>query len=155
MKDVVYNTTVYNRKAGKYTLTAADSDLSYRKSRFTGTEDIVLSSLISLKKGDKENIKQKMSEFAVRRRESQPLDMPSAGSTFKRPKEGYAAALIEQAGLKGYTIGGAQVSEKHSGFIINRGNAKFTDIMAVIEHVQKTVLKQFGIELELEVKILR
>ncbi|MDR2569652.1 MAG: UDP-N-acetylmuramate dehydrogenase [Oscillospiraceae bacterium] len=155
MKDVVVNTTIYNTRAGIHTITAADNAFSYRKSRFSDTDDIVLSSVISLKKGDKEGIKEKMNELGVRRRESQPLDVPSAGSAFKRPKKGYAAAFIEQAGLKGYTVGGAQVSKKHSGFIVNRGDASFADVMAVIKHVQETVVKQFGVELEPEVKILR
>ncbi|MEG2072804.1 MAG: UDP-N-acetylenolpyruvoylglucosamine reductase, partial [Oscillospiraceae bacterium] len=85
---------------------------------------------------------------------SQPLDKPSAGSTFKRPATGYAAALIEQAGLKGFAIGGAQVSEKHAGFVINRGDASFSDVMALMNHISETVFKRFGVELSPEVKII-
>jgi len=154
MKDIIYSTTAYN-KAGEFVLTAADNEFSYRRSRFTDTNDIVLSSVLRLYSGDKENIKKKMDDLYTRRRESQPLDLPSGGSTFKRPKEGYAAALIEQAGLKGFTIGGAQVSEKHSGFIINKGNATFNDVIAVMEHVQETVYKKLGVQLEPEIKIIR
>ena len=154
MKDVVINTVAYNKDKGIHRLTATDNDFSYRKSRFTSTGDLVLSSTLRLKYGDKQSIKQKIDELSKRRRESQPLDLPSGGSTFKRPKEGYAAALIEQAGLKGYTAGGAQVSERHSGFIVNKGNATFSDVMAVIDHVQETVFKQSGIELESEIKII-
>jgi len=154
MKDVVTSTVAYNKDKGIHKLTAADSGFSYRKSKFTSTGDLVLSSTLRLKYGDKQSIKQKMDELSKRRRESQPLDLPSGGSTFKRPKEGYAAELIEQAGLKGYTAGGAQVSEKHSGFIVNKGNATFSDVMAVIDHVQETVFKQSGIELESEIKII-
>jgi UDP-N-acetylmuramate dehydrogenase len=114
----------------------------------------VLSTVIQLESGDRDKIKSKMDELGIRRRESQPLDMPSGGSTFKRPVNGYAASLIEQAGLKGYMIGGAQVSEKHAGFVVNRGDATFDDIAAVIEHVQEVVYAKFGTMLELEVRVL-
>jgi len=154
MKDVVYSTTVYDSVVGKKELTAADNEFSYRKSRFITSGETVLSTVLQLETGKVEDIKQKMRDLENRRHKSQPLDFPSAGSTFKRPKEGYAAALIEQAGLKGHTIGGAQVSEKHTGFIINRGNASFSDTVALIEHIQKEVSKQFGILLEPEIKIL-
>jgi len=154
MKDVVYSVDAYNPKKGVHTLVGEVNEFSYRHSRFSKTGDTILSAIIRLKKGDKEGIRQKMEDLSIRRRTSQPLEFPSGGSTFKRPKEGYAAALIEQAGLKGYTVGGAQVSQKHSGFIINTGNATFKDTMAVIEHVRETVLSKFGIELELEVKVI-
>ena len=154
MKDVVFKTTAFSPEKGEYTLTGTEHGFSYRNSRFSDCSDVVLFSYIMLREGGMEDIKVKMSELAALRRERQPLDQPSAGSTFKRPKEGYAAALIEQAGLKGYAVGGAMVSEKHSGFVVNRGGALFSDVMAVIEHVKETVLKQFGIELELEIKIL-
>jgi len=155
MKDVILSTTAYNAKKGEYKLSLKEHEYSYRESCFTGTEDVVISSILRLKKGDKETIKQKMDELGKRRRKSQPLDLPSGGSTFKRPKKGYAAELIEQSGLKGYKIGDAQVSEKHAGFIINRKNAKFKDTIALIEQVQETVLKQTGIKLEPEVKIIK
>ena len=96
-----------------------------------------------------------MRSLAERRRSSQPLDMPSAGSTFKRPAGGYAAALIDEAGLKGYTVGGAQVSEKHAGFVVNRGGACFDDVLRLIEHIRNEVYRVSGIELEPEVKIIR
>jgi len=155
MKDIVFNTTAYNNKSGVFTLTAAENKFSYRQSRFANTEDVVLSSVLRLHYGDKVSIKQKMDDLDARRRESQPLDLPSGGSTFKRPGDGYAAALIDQAGLKGFSIGGAQISEKHSGFIVNKGNASFTDVMAIIEHVQEVVLKQLGTKLEPEIRIVR
>ena len=155
MKDVVYSTTAFNSKDGKFTLTAAENEFSYRRSRFSETEDVVLSSILRLRFGDKARIKQDMDDLSARRRESQPLDLPSGGSAFKRPGEGYAASLIEQVGLKGFSIGGAQVSDKHSGFIVNNGNATFNDIIAVINHVQDVVFKQLGIELEPEIKIVR
>jgi len=155
MKDVVFSTSVYNNKTGIQVLTAEDNRFSYRKSRFTNTDDVVLSSILRLRYGDKKQIKQKMDELNSRRRESQPLDLPSGGSTFKRPVEGYAAALIEQAGLKGFSIGGAQISEKHSGFIVNTDRAEFKDVIALIEHVQETVFRKLGVQLEPEIKIVR
>ena len=94
-------------------------------------------------------------QLSEKRRASQPLELPSAGSTFKRPVGGYAAALIEQAGLKGYTVGGAQVSEKHAGFVVNRGGATFDDVLRLIDHIRAEVLRTSGIELETEVKIIR
>jgi len=154
IKDVVVSTRAYSPETGEYTLTGEKHRFSYRHSIFSETGDVVLSSVFRLKKDDKKSIKSTMDEMNTRRRVSQPLDIPSAGSTFKRPADGYAAALIEQAGLKGFSIGGATVSEKHSGFIVNRANASFNDVMALIEHVRETVLKQFGTELALEVKIM-
>jgi UDP-N-acetylmuramate dehydrogenase len=156
MKDVVYSTTAYSSKDGRYSLTAADNDFSYRKSRFSDTGDIILSAIIRLKKGDRAAIKNTMDELCDRRQKSQPLDFLSGGSTFKRPKEGcYAASLIEQAGLKGFTVGDAGVSEKHTGFVINKGDATFADVMTVIEHVQNTVFNQSGIKLIPEIKIIK
>jgi UDP-N-acetylmuramate dehydrogenase len=156
MKDVVINTAAYNAKDGLYALTATDNEFSYRKSRFSDIDDIIISAVIRLKKGEKATIKNTMDELCARRKKSQPLDFPSGGSTFKRPKEGgYAASLIEQAGLKGFTIGDAVVSEKHAGFVINKGSATFADVTAVIEHVKDIVLKQTGIKLIPEIKIIR
>jgi len=155
MKDIVCSTNAYGPGRGSYIINAGEHEFAYRKSIFTNNEDIILSTKIRLQKGDTNQIKQKMDELGIRRRESQPLDIPSGGSTFKRPKEGYAAAFIEQGGLKGFTIGGAQVSEKHTGFIVNRGDATFSDVMSVIEHVQKIVYERFGACLEPEIKIIR
>ena len=178
MKDVIRVTTAYCPKNGIYTIKDSEHDFSHRKSRFSELEpnsvktrdpysphrawalcqrfnEVIISSEVELSKGSKEEIKSLMGEFSKKRRESQPLDIPSAGSVFKRPKEGYAAAMIEQAGLKGYTVGEAQVSEKHSGFIVNMGSAKFSDVIAVMEHVKETVFAQFGVELEPEIKIIR
>jgi len=154
MEQVVHRTKAYNHITGVFTVTGGEHGFAYRRSRFSSSGDIVIESTIRLQKGDKKEIRARMDELIVRRRESQPLDVPSAGSTFKRPKDGYAAPLIEHAGLKVFSVGGAQVSEKHSGFVVNRGGASFSDVMSVIDHVQETVLKQFGIELELEVKVI-
>ena len=155
MKDVVFSTTVYSADAGIVTITGEQHSFSYRGSRFSNSSEIVISSALRLRKGNKVEIKARMDELNARRRRSQPLDLSSAGSTFKRPKGGYAAALIEQVGLKGFAIGGAQVSEKHSGFIVNRGGATFAEVVSLIEHVREAVFKQFGIELEPEVKIIK
>ena len=101
-----------------------------------------------------EAIRARMDELMQKRREKQPLEYPSCGSTFKRPDGYFAAALIEECGLKGYAIGGAQVSEKHSGFVINRGGASFDDVMRLVEHIKRTVKEKKGIELECEMLIL-
>ena len=154
MKDTVFNTSAFNYDTGIYSVIGDQHEFSYRRSRFSDTGDIILSSVIRLHNGDKEIIRAKMDELFARRRESQPLELPSAGSTFKRPQDGYAAAFIEQAGLKGYSVGGAQVSVKHAGFVVNTGNATFADIMSVIEHVKETVSKQFGVILEQENTII-
>jgi UDP-N-acetylmuramate dehydrogenase len=155
MKDAVVKTTALAPDASIYDTRGEEHGFSYRHSRFSDSEDIILSSVLRLTKGSAEEIKDRMDELSKKRRQSQPLNMPSAGSTFKRPKNGYAAALIEQSGLKGFCVGGAMVSEKHSGFVVSRGDATFNDVMAVMEHVRETVFKQFGIELEPEVKIIR
>lgn len=129
-------------------------ELDYRTSLFAREGGLVLGAAFRLEKADPQQIEGKMTELAAKRRASQPLDMPSAGSTFKRPQGGYAAALIEQAGLKGFAMGGAQVSEKHAGFVINRGGATCRDVLELIRHIQKVVYEDSGIMLEPEVKLL-
>ena len=131
-----------------------DAGLSYRHSRFSDTEDIILSASVVLADDDPAAIQERMRALLEKRRASQPLDMPSAGSTFKRPVGGYAAALIDQAGLKGFSLGGAQVSEKHAGFVINRGGATQSDVLRLMEHIQAEVMRVSGISLEPEVKII-
>lgn len=155
IKNIVMKTTALTPDAAHFDISGDAHEFSNRRSRFSDSGDVILSSVLKLAKGDPEEIKGQMDMLAKKRRESQPLNMPSAGSMFKRPKEGYAAALIEQAGLKGYTVGGAMVSEKHAGFVVNRGDATFKDVMIIIDHIMETVMKQFGIELEPEVRIIR
>jgi len=155
MKDMIRSSAIYIREKGIVDIPNQQHGFSYRQSRFSNSDDIVLSSEICLQRADKKIIKTKMDELAVRRRESQPLDMPSAGSVFKRPPDGFAAAYIDQARLKGFKIGGAQVSEKHAGFIVNKGSATFSDVMAVIDHVRETVFRQFNVDLEPEIKIIK
>lgn len=125
----------------------------YRTSAFQGREGVIVSAVFALKPGNEMEIREKIYELNQRRRDSQPLELPSAGSTFKRPKEGYAAALIDQAGLKGFTVGGAQVSEKHAGFVVNRGGATTADVLRLIDAVRERVLQASGIELEPEVRL--
>ncbi len=126
----------------------------YRKS-FFAADDFVIGTAIALRQGDKRLIKEKMNDLDTRRRNSQPLEMPSAGSTFKRPEGYFAGKLIEDAGLKGYALGGAKVSEKHAGFIVNFNNASSADIIALIDYVTETVNNKFGVILEPEVRIIQ
>ena len=153
MKDVVTSVTYLDKDL--FLRETDDAGFSYRRSRFSDTDCIVLGAKISLHEDDPDAIRERMRSLAERRKSSQPLDMPSAGSTFKRPAGGYAAALIDEAGLKGYTVGGAQVSEKHAGFVVNRGGASFDDVLRLIEHIRNEVYRVSGIELEPEVKIIR
>jgi len=126
----------------------------YRKSLFADLGAVILEAELELEKGNPEEIKARMEDYKIRRTEKQPLNMPSAGSVFKRPKGYFAGGLIEEAGLKGFKIGGAVVSEKHAGFIVNAGSATAGDVLSLIEHIQKTVKEKFNVELETEVKIV-
>ena len=135
------------------TLSREELAMGYRTTRVLREGGIVLSAVLDLKEGDASQIAETMDELNRRRREKQPLSFPSAGSTFKRPEGYFAGALIEQAGLKGYAIGGAQVSEKHAGFLINRGGATASDLLRLIEYVQERVYAQSGVRLETEVRI--
>ena len=125
----------------------------YRKSRYTGGEDIITAVEFTLQPGDPAAIAGKMEELMARRKDKQPYDMPSAGSVFKRPQNGFAAALIEQCGLKGRRVGGAQVSEKHAGFIVNTGGATCQDVLELISIIRKSVEEQTGTRLECEVRV--
>ena len=145
--------TEYADKNGS-TYVTQDHQFGYRKSMFTNTEYIILESKIQLTHGDKIEIENKMRDYTRARNEKQPVDKPSAGSTFKRPEGYFAGKLIEDAGLKGYKIGGAKVSERHAGFIINDGGATSKDILELISYVQDKVKTEFGVELEPEVKII-
>ncbi len=129
-------------------------ELGYRTSSVMQNGYVVLSATVKLQKGDKNAIADRVNDLTKRREEKQPLEYPSAGSTFKRPEGYFAGKLIQDSGLKGFTIGGACVSEKHSGFVINKNNATAKDILDVIKHVQETVKKNFGVDLDTEVRIL-
>lgn len=154
MKDAVRSVVCYNLPdQGLYEVANDGCDFSYRHSFFETVPCIILAAVFVLTSGSGEAISAKMKEFNEKRRQSQPLDLPSAGSAFKRPEGGYAAALIEQAGLKGYTEGGVQVSEKHSGFVVNRGSASYDELVALMTHVRDEVFSAFQIKLEPEIKI--
>lgn len=155
IKDVVTETTYTDETGMLHTVCGAQHDFSYRHSVFSDTDHTVLRCRIALTPGDSGAIRERMAELAAKRRASQPLDKPSAGSTFKRPANGYAAAMIDETGLKGFRIGDAAVSEKHAGFVVNLGKASFADVLSVMEHVQNEVYKKFNVELEPEVKIIR
>lgn len=155
MKDVVMVVNHMNADGEKGSWQGkAELGFDYRHSNYMGADLIITSVIFYLEKGNPDAIKMKMDQTMARRVAKQPLDYPSAGSTFKRPEGHFAGALIEQCNLKGYTIGGAQVSEKHAGFVINRGNATATDILQLISYIQETVRKETGVSLEPEVQIL-
>jgi UDP-N-acetylmuramate dehydrogenase len=153
MKDVTAAVTYLDGELRQRTAAGEALDFRYRHSRF-GPEDVILRAELQLRAGDREAIRARCRELTEKRKASQPLEWPSAGSAFKRPRDGYAAALIDQAGLKGYAVGGAQVSEKHAGFVVNRGGATASDVKKLLEDVQKTVLDRSGVLLEPEIKIL-
>ncbi len=154
MKDVLVSVDVLTKELEIMMLPAEALELSYRHSIVPEEEYIVLGGVLRLKKGDKEKIKEEMAELAKQRREKQPLQYPSAGSTFKRPEGYFAGKLISDAGLKGRTVGGAQVSEKHAGFLVNIGGATTQDILDLIRICQDTVWERFGVKLETEVKFI-
>ena len=154
MKDVLTSVQAVSLDGREKTLYADELDLSYRHSVFTGGTDIITFVCLRLVPSKVEQIQSRMNELILRRKEKQPLEFASAGSTFKRPEGYFAAALIEQCGLKGYTIGGAQVSFKHSGFIINTGNATCKEVLTLIAHVQYVVEEQAHVRLQTEVEFL-
>ncbi len=151
MKDVLQEVLCMNRQGEIFSLKGEEMELGYRDSRMKRENLIVLELTLELAEGDKEKIRQRHEELKEARTSKQPLEYPSAGSTFKRPEGMFAGKLIMDAGLKGYQIGGARVSEKHAGFVINAGGATAADVKALMEHVVKTVQEQFGVTLEPEV----
>ncbi|CDE70533.1 uDP-N-acetylenolpyruvoylglucosamine reductase [Clostridium sp. CAG:277] len=152
IRDVILSARVMTKAGDVRELLAEELDLSYRHSIIQEKDLIVLSADFVFAHGDEEQIREQMRQLNTQRREKQPLEYGSAGSTFKRPEGYFAGKLIQDAGLKGYRSGDVMVSEKHSGFVVNVGKGTCGDAMRVIEHVQRTVYEQFGVELELEVK---
>ncbi|MDE7193937.1 MAG: UDP-N-acetylmuramate dehydrogenase [Oscillospiraceae bacterium] len=155
MKDIVSSARCVNERGEIVEVTAEEMKLRYRGSIFSENGWCILSVTMELVPGDKLAIKSRMGDIMEKRRSKQPLEYPSCGSTFKRPEGHFAAALIEECGLKGCTVGGAQVSEKHSGFVINKGGASFEDVMELVEHIKRTVKEKKGVELECEMLILQ
>ena len=154
MKDIVLSCRVLSPDGTVRTVMRDDMGLGYRTSVFSETDDVILSAVYRLVPGDRDEIVSRMKELAEKRRASQPLEYASAGSTFKRPAEVPAAKLIDDAGLKGESVGGAMVSTKHAGFIVNTGNATASDVLELISKVTDRVLSFSGIRLEPEVKIV-
>lgn len=154
MKDIVKDVTVLNEKGEISVLTNEECEFSYRHSRFTDSKEIVIKVTLKLPLGNEAEIKAKMDEYDQSRREKQPLNLPSAGSTFKRGADFITAKLIDECGLKGYTSGDAQVSTLHAGFVVNLGNATAQDVLNVVNHVKQVVLEKTGKQIELEVELL-
>ena len=154
MKDVLVSVRLMDRDGSIHEETAEDIKLSYRYSNIPERDMIVVSAVLKFSKGNKDEITAKMRELNSRRAEKQPLEYPSAGSTFKRPEGYFAGKLIQDSGMQGYSVGGAQVSEKHAGFVINRGGATAADIWQLTENVIRTVKDKTGVTLEREIKVL-
>jgi UDP-N-acetylmuramate dehydrogenase len=154
IKDVILSCQALTNEGEIITLNKEELMLEYRSSIVQKNNYTVAEVTLKLEEGDFNKIKEKIKQLNAMRIEKQPLDSPSAGSTFKRPKNNFAGKLIMDSGLRGYTIGGAQVSKKHCGFIINKGNATSKDVVDLINHVQQTVKQKFDIKLESEVKII-
>lgn len=154
IKDIVIEVTTLDPNGDLKTFSNEQSEFSYRKSKFSNSNYIILQTKLALKKGNKDEIKQKMNELAKSRKEKQPIEYPNAGSTFKRGDDFITAKLIDEAGLKGYSIGGAKISEKHAGFIINTGNATAQDVLDLVKYAKEKVYEKFGKKIELEIKIL-
>ena len=155
MAQVLESVTFLDEAGEVCTLPVSECGFGYRKSIFSQRKCLILRARFRLEQGDGYAIKARMDELTAKRREKQPIDLPSAGSMFKRPPGHFAAALIDQCGLKGLTVGGAQVSEKHAGFVVNRGGATCADVLELVDRVKEEVLRQTGVELEMEVKVLR
>ena len=153
IKDVAVATEFMDLEGNCHWIRGEEQGFSYRNSSFQGREGVIIRTVFQLRPGNEEEIRNTIYTLNEKRRASQPLDKPSAGSTFKRPATGYAAALIEQAGLKGLQVGGAAVSVKHAGFVVNLGDATAADVLELVEQVKLRVLEHSGIELEPEVRL--
>lgn len=151
---VLEEVAVLDEKGNMRTIPASACGFGYRKSIFSNGMSLIRKARFRLEPDDPAEIRVRMEELAVKRQEKQPLEYPSAGSMFKRPPGHFAAALIDQCGLKGLTVGGAQVSEKHAGFVVNRGGATCADVLELVRQIKERVFRQTGVELEMEVKVL-
>ena len=154
MSCVVLKTEYMDKNGNIKTINLPEHQYGYRTSIIKEEEHIVLKSKIKLHRGNREEIKCKMDDFNSRRRDKQPLELPSAGSIFKRPDGYFVGKLVDDSGLRGYTIGGAQISGKHCGFIVNTGNATAKDIISLIDHVRATVKRNYGVDLQTEIRLV-
>lgn len=154
MKDIVVSTKCIDLKGNIIELTNEEQEFCYRSSVFNKKKYIIVEAILKLKYGDKEEIKQKVEKYLSQRKEKQPIDKPSAGSSFKRYEGQVTAKLIEECGLKGYSIGGAKVSEKHAGFIVNYNNATAKDILDLVKYVKEKVYEKYGIKIQEEIRII-
>ena len=154
IKDIVESITYLDENRNKKQMSSEQAEFSYRHSIFEEKDYIILEVMIKLQKGNKAQIEEKMKEYAEFRKEKQPLEYPNSGSTFKRGKDYITAQLIDECGLKGYTIGGAQVSTKHAGFIVNSSNATAKDVLDLAKYVQEKVYERFKKKIELEIKVI-
>ena len=155
IKDIVTEVTAIDYEGKIHKFTNEESEFTYRHSKFSEGNYIILQAKMVLEKGNAKDIKAKMDEYAQYRKEKQPIEYPSAGSTFKRGTDFITAKLIDEAGLKGYSVGGAKISEKHAGFIINTGNATAQDVLDLAKYVIDKVYEKFGKKIEFEIKILK
>lgn len=154
MQDVLYSSVYVDENGNLKKISLSEHEFSYRRSIFSNNKYIIIESTLKLRKGNKDEIKRKIDEYSCLRKEKQPVNLPSAGSTFKRGTDFISSKIIDECGLKGKQIGGAKVSEKHAGFIVNVGNATTKDILDLIDFVKKTVYDKTGNMLELEVQVV-
>jgi UDP-N-acetylmuramate dehydrogenase len=154
MKDVVTRCTVLEEDGALQVLLPEELQFGYRRSALQGTRTLVVEVEMQLRPGEASEIRARMSDFTEQRESKQPLSLPSAGSVFKRPTGHYVGPMVEGLGLKGYRIGDAQVSEKHAGFIVNCGAATASDVLSLIQHIQRSVYDKYGVSLEPEVRVI-
>lgn len=154
MKDIVVKTTYMDLEGKIHTIDNSNHHFTYRHSIFFDTQYVILETILKLAKGNSAEIKSKMDEYAMQRKQKQPVTMPSAGSTFKRGDDFITAKLIDECGLKGYQIGGAIVSDIHAGFVVNAGNATAKDVLDLVEHIKKEVYHKFQKEIQLEIEVI-
>lgn len=154
MKDIVQEVTYIDFEGNVNTISNEQCKFEYRNSIFFKLNCVILQTKLKLEQGNKEEIQNKIKELAIQRKEKQPLEYPNAGSTFKRGEDFITAKVIDECGLKGYSIGGAEVSQKHAGFIINKNNATSKDILDLIKYVQSTVKEETGKEIKLEIEVI-
>lgn len=153
-KDIVLETTYIDSEGTLHTISNNEHMFSYRHSIFCKNKNVIVSTRLKLKYGNSKIIKEKMQEYANFRKEKQPLDMPSAGSTFKRGEDFITAKLIDECGLKGYSIGDAEVSNKHAGFIVNKGKATAEDVLKLVNYVKNTVYEKTNKNIKLEIEVI-